>query len=87
MKKLFFFFLMLSTCLFSQISVSNQLGYSNWQKYNRNILENWTDVSYQQDKYAFGFRYEINQPPDPFIFPQDSLLSMMRTERLQMPGC
>ena len=58
----------------AQISVSNQLEYSHWEEYNRNILENWTDVSFQQDQYEFGIRYEINQPPDPFIFNFDSLL-------------
>ena len=59
---------------YSQISVSNQMEFSNWKEYNRNVLENWTDVSFQQDKYAFGLRYEINQPPDPFIFEFDTLL-------------
>jgi len=64
----------LSQFVFSQVSVSNQMEYSNWKEYNRNVLENWTDVSFQQDKYSFGLRYEINQPPDPFIFEYDSLL-------------
>jgi uncharacterized protein DUF6029 len=59
---------------FPQVSVSNQLEYSNWKEYNRNVLENWTDISFQQDKYSFGLRYEINQPPDPFIFEFDTLL-------------
>ncbi len=62
------------TNVISQVSVSNQMEYSNWKEYNRNVLENWTDVSFQQDKYAFGLRYEINQPPDPFIFEFDTLL-------------
>ncbi len=67
-------FLGLLTPVWGQLSVSNQLEYSWWKKHNRNVLENWLDVSYQQDVYAFGFRHELNQPPDPFIFPLDSLL-------------
>lgn len=66
--------LLLSPFVFSQVSVSNQMEYSNWKEYNRNILENWTDVSFQQDQFSFGLRYEINQPPDPFIFEFDTLL-------------
>lgn len=66
--------LIFAIALSAQISVSNQLEFSNWKEYNRNILENWTDIGYQQDIFSFGFRYEINQPPDPFIFERDSLL-------------
>jgi hypothetical protein len=58
----------------AQISVSNQMEYSSWQDYNREVLENWLDVSCQQDAFAFGLRHEINQPPDPFIYPADSLV-------------
>ena len=74
-------YLLLVLCYFlypaqmsDQISVSNQLEYSYWEEHNRNILENWLDLLYQQKQYTFGFRYEVNQPPDPFIFPLDSLL-------------
>ena len=61
--------------LFSQLSVANRMEYTHWEKYNRNILENWLDVSYQESNYSFGLRHEINKPPDPFIFPMDSLLN------------
>ena len=74
MKRLVVFFILLLSNLYSQISVSNQIEYSNWKEYNRNVLENWTDVSFQQDQFSFGLRYEINQPPDPFIFEFDTLL-------------
>jgi hypothetical protein len=74
MKRLTLFYILFLTSVYSQVSVSNQLEYSNWKEYNRNVLENWTDVSFQQDQFSFGLRYEINQPPDPFIFEFDTLL-------------
>ena len=60
--------------LAAQFSLKNQLNYTRWQDYNRTILENWTDVVWQRRGMQLGGRYEINYPPDPFIFPQDSLL-------------
>ena len=66
--------LFLPVILNAQLSVKNQLDYSNWQDYDRQIWENWTDVVYQRGGLGLGGRYEINKPPDPFIFPQDSLL-------------
>ncbi len=67
------FFLLVSTAL-SQITFKNQMVFTNWQEYQRKILENWTDLTYQHRWFKAGLRYEINRPPDPFIFPQDSLL-------------
>ena len=60
--------------LSSQITIKNQLEFTNWEEYGRQIVENWTDMSYQRDFFQLGMRYEINRPPDPFIFPRDSLL-------------
>jgi len=58
-----------------QLTLKNQMEFTHWKTYDRNILENWTDVTWQRDFYLVGLRYEINRPPDPFIFPQDSLLA------------
>jgi hypothetical protein len=66
--------LIIPTFLQAQLSIKNQADYTNWQDYNRQILENWTDITYQRSDFILGGRYEINKPPDPFIFPQDSLL-------------
>lgn len=74
MKKVVLLIIIFTMNIFAQISVSNQLEYSNWDEFNRNIIENWADVSYQHEQFQFGFRHEINQPPDPFIFEFDSLL-------------
>ncbi|HHJ53111.1 MAG TPA: hypothetical protein ENJ89_07940 [Caldithrix abyssi] len=63
-----------STSLFGQLSFKNQMVYTRWQEYDRTILENWTDLTYRHHWLKAGLRYEINHPPDPFIFPQDSLL-------------
>ncbi|MHB2150379.1 DUF6029 family protein [Calditrichota bacterium LG25] len=60
--------------LLAQISVRNQLEFTHWQSRDLDILENWTDVTYQRDWLQIGGRFEINEPPDPTIFPQDTLL-------------
>ena len=60
--------------IFGQIVISNQLEFTKWEKYDRNILENWTDLSYQKNSFQSGLRYEIKRPPDPFIYPIDTLL-------------
>ena len=76
MSRVFWLLLLLSSVarVSGQFSGKNQLEFTDWQDYHRQILENWTDVTYQRDLLQFGLRYEINHPPDPFIFPQDSLL-------------
>ncbi len=66
--------LVLSSLTLAQVTFKNQTVYTNWQEYNRTILEDWADLTYQRDWFKAGLRYEINHPPDPFIFPQDSLL-------------
>jgi hypothetical protein len=58
----------------AQVSVSNQLEVSNWEQFDRTIFENWLDVSYQHEYFRLGVRHEINSPPDPFVYPLDSLL-------------
>jgi len=50
------------------------MEYTNWEDYDRDIIENWTDLTLQRQNLHLGLRYEINRPPDPFIFPQDTLL-------------
>ena len=72
----FIFFLVLVICptLPAQFSVKNQLEWTDWHEYDRRIVENWTDVSFSWQETRIGGRYEINYPPDPFIYPQDSLL-------------
>jgi len=67
-------FLIHPTPAAAQLSVKNQFNFTDWQDYDRTILENWTDAVYQRGGLQIGGRYEINYPPDPFIFPQDSLL-------------
>lgn len=64
----------MSPSLLAQIAFQNQLEYTRWQAYDRNILENWSDLTYHRKSLQMGLRYEINRPPDPFIFPQDTLL-------------
>jgi hypothetical protein len=58
----------------AQLSVKNQFEFTHWYDYNRRIVENWSDALYQYRFFQTGARFEINRPPDPFIFPQDSLL-------------
>lgn len=60
---------------FGQLALKNQMEFTHWETYDRTILENWTDLTWQRDFYLASLRYEINRPPDPFIFPQDSLLA------------
>jgi len=59
---------------FSQINFKNQLEVTHWEEYDREIVENWSDLNFQKDFVQIGLRYEVNHPPDPFIFPQDTLL-------------
>ncbi len=58
----------------AQISFRNQLVYTNWEAYNRTVNEDWADINYQHRWFKAGLRYEVNMPPDPFIFPKDSLV-------------
>ncbi len=58
----------------AQITVRNQMEFTHWQSRDLDILENWTDVTYQRNWLQIGGRFEINEPPDPTIFPQDTLL-------------
>ena len=66
--------LSLPALLHAQLAVKNHLEWTDWADYDRQIWENWTDVSYQRNHLQVGARYEINHPPDPFIYPRDSLL-------------
>jgi len=59
---------------YGQLTLKNQFEYTHWREFDRNIVENWTDLSYQKNFMQLGLRYEINKPPDPFIFPQTTLL-------------
>ena len=68
------FFALSTGIVHAQVTVRNQLEFTHWDEENRDILENWTDVSVQRDQYQIGLRYEINHPPDPYIYPQDDLL-------------
>lgn len=61
--------------LYAQLSVKNQFEFTNWHDYDRRIVENWSEALYQYRSLQIGGRFEINRPPDPFIFPQDSLLN------------
>lgn len=83
----------LSGSLFGQISFRNQLIYTHWEDYDRSILEDWADLNYQINKFKAGIRYEVNHPPDPFIFDRDSLVdeyaltfryAQMRYKRMQI---
>jgi hypothetical protein len=67
--------IIITSPLFAQLSVKNHMEWTEWQDYDRQILENWTDVNVQWQALQLGGRYEINYPPDPFIYPQDSLLN------------
>jgi len=68
------FILFFVTQITAQMVIKNQMEFTKWEEYDRNILENWTDLSYQNNYFQSGLRYEINHPPDPFIFPMDTLL-------------
>ena len=72
--RVIFILFILTTQVFGQLVIKNQTEFTHWEKYNRNIWENWTDLSYQKKFFQSGMRYEINHPPDPFIFPIGSLL-------------
>ncbi len=76
MRRILFVLLLLGAALQlqAQISFRNQLVYTHWKKEQRNILEDWADVTWQHNWFKAGLRYEINHPPDPYIFPKDSLL-------------
>jgi len=58
----------------AQITFNNQLEFTYWEEYKRDILENWSDLTYQYKALQLGARYEINNPPDPFIFPLGNLV-------------
>lgn len=72
--------LLFAVPLLSQISIRNHLEYTRWQDYDRNkldgpdIFENWTDITYQSKFYQVGLRYEINNPPDPYIYERPGQL-------------
>ena len=61
--------------LSGQVTIKNQAEFTYWKEYDRNIFEDWFDFSYQKNFLQLGLRYEINHPPDPFIFPKDTLLN------------
>jgi hypothetical protein len=69
----------------AQVTFNNHLEYSYWEdyktwdnskKYKSGILENWTDLTYQYQWLQLGARYEINHPPDPFIFDKAGIYDM-----------
>ncbi len=59
---------------FAQLTLKNQFKFSRWENHDLKITENWTDIAYQRDMWEAGLRFEVNHPPDPFVFTQDSLL-------------
>ena len=71
---IFFLLVLLSQGIQAQVTFRNQMEFTHWPARNLDILENWTDVTYQRNWWQIGWRFEINEPPDPTIFPQDSLL-------------
>ena len=73
-RSFFFFWLILYSTAFSQLTLKNQFKFSRWKNYDLKIVENWTDIAYQKSNWEAGIRFEINRPPDPFVFQQDSLL-------------
>ncbi len=73
-RRLFLLLMIVTQWAFGQISFRNQLEFTHWQSRDLDILENWTDVTYQRDWLQIGGRFEINRPPDPTIFPIDTLL-------------
>jgi len=76
MKFFTFLFLIFSipSIIWGQLTIKNHMEYTRWEEYDRTIFENWSDLSYQKKNVQFGLRYEINRPPDPFVFPRDTLL-------------
>ncbi len=76
MKKnsVFFLLFILTASAPAQVSFRNQFVYTNWKDYDRQIIEDWADLNYQLKAFKFGLRYEINHPPDPFIFDKDYLV-------------
>ncbi len=66
--------------MYGQISFRNQFKYTHWEDYDSdkldgpNLLLNWADLTYQHNWFSIGLRYEINRPPDPYIFENDTLL-------------
>ena len=50
----FLFVLLCTTNTYSQITVKNQTEYTYWKEFDRNILENWSDISYQKDFVQLG---------------------------------
>ena len=71
---LFSFLLIFTNIIFAQLSFKNHLEYTRWQEDGRQYWENWSDVTYQKKGLQLGIRYEINNPPDPTVFPQPDLL-------------
>ncbi|MBD3225548.1 MAG: hypothetical protein GF313_12535 [Caldithrix sp.] len=57
-----------------QLSFKNTTQYTQWDEFDRNIVESWTDLTYQKAQWLVGGRFEVNDPPDPFIFPRDTLV-------------
>ncbi|NOZ62565.1 MAG: hypothetical protein GXO74_12910 [Calditrichaeota bacterium] len=70
----FLFLFVFATSSFAQLTLKNQFKFSRWQNHDLKIVENWTDISYQKHSWEAGARFEVNRPPDPFVFVQDSLL-------------
>jgi len=67
--------------IYGQISFRNQFKFTHWQNYDPNKLDgpnlllNWADLTYQHNWFSIGLRYEVNLPPDPYIFETDTLLN------------
>lgn len=61
---------------FAQLTFRNQLIYLNREENNerKNYFTDWADLAFQYNWLKLGARYEINTPPDPYIFDKDSLL-------------
>jgi len=70
----------LTQIVYSQVSVSNQLEYSHWNKDGQNIFENWTDISYQYNQYSFNARMELYKPPDENVYTD--LTPLVKEEQL-----
>jgi len=73
-KRYFLLALLSVSPVLAQLNVKNHLEYTHWQDDDLQIWENWTDAAWQQQNWQLGVRYEINSPPDPYIFSQDSLV-------------
>jgi hypothetical protein len=65
---------------YAQLSVSNQMEYSHWNKDGHNIFENWTDISYQYNQYSFNARMELYKPPDKNVYAE--LTPLVKEEQL-----